>query len=301
MGQLISEATAMVFQAVSWSRVKLCTFTLLRGGEENLLLPSRAFKHLKSENHLHNLRLELKPNVIDEDGFSSVSELIQACPKVAHLEICFPGFINYSLDDADMFFGTQPLKYLKDLRLCNFSLPAQELANILYRHRATLKRIEIEGMILSKGRWSSIFKFLHDHFTLSDFCGHNLYEPGMRYYHRPQGDLLKYILNQVKEIDWYEVNKDYSPYEKLPEGLDSLLTTFGMISAIYFEPAPNFFNLPADADIIEPPDLEVKKNRAVGETDSEDWSTDEDGVIGQIGDDHHIDHGQSSLPLLISL
>lgn len=65
MGRLITEATCMVMQAVFWSRVKLCSFALECCGEEQLLLPSRALKNLKAADHIHNLRLELKPQAIN--------------------------------------------------------------------------------------------------------------------------------------------------------------------------------------------------------------------------------------------
>jgi hypothetical protein len=65
MWKLVTEATCMILQAIYWSRVKFCSLTLEHCGEEQLLLPSRALKHLKAQKHIHHLRLELRTQAVD--------------------------------------------------------------------------------------------------------------------------------------------------------------------------------------------------------------------------------------------
>jgi hypothetical protein len=226
-------------------------------------------------------------NCNTEDGESFVSSLVQACPNIEQLEIVFPSFIDLSLANADMFFGSKRLQFLRHLHLYHFSLPAQGLANMLYRHRKTLKCLELEGMILSIGRWTSIFKFLHDHIKLDDFGGHNLYESGLRHYHRPEGDLEKYILGEIKDIDWVEIEKDYLAVDDIDEGVLMLANTFGPSAHIHIGLIDELYDISSDTMPPEPVELEIVNDEKAleSDTDNEYWSPDDDGELSDDSDD----------------
>lgn len=207
---------------------------------------------------------------------SFVYDIIQACPNIQQLEICFPGFMDQSLDDAEMFFGSKCLQHLQHLHLYCFPIPAQELANVLYRHRKTLKCLELENMILSTGRWTSIFKFVHDHLKLEDFGGHNLFEHGMRNYHRPDGDLLKYILNEIEAINWCDVAKNYLTASSDEEGMFILANQFGDIAQANFDLIDELFGISSDTVSSEPELLEIPVDEEEENSHSGDWTSGDD-------------------------
>jgi hypothetical protein len=132
----------------------------------------------------------LDPEIVDEGEFSYIQKFVQACPKVSSLSIEFPCLSNYPLELYGHFLGSKRLEFLETLCLATFSIDAEELVHVLYRHRATLRSLMFEDIVLQYGCWTSIFKSIHTHLHLDDFNFHNLYEAGVKHYHSPQAGLL---------------------------------------------------------------------------------------------------------------
>jgi hypothetical protein len=187
---LITTVVCEIMQALYWSRINLCSFNLDRCGVDHVMLPNRYIKFLKAEAHIHDLNLELQQNMIDDSGHSNVHDIVQACPQLVSLSISFPAFVDFPLATAEEFFGSKRLERLEKLYLHAFSIDAQELANVLYRHRSTLKSIAFEDMILKSGHWLSVFKFIHAHLKLVHFEFHNIYQAGVKEYHKPNANLM---------------------------------------------------------------------------------------------------------------
>lgn len=189
------------------------------------------------------------------------------------LELKFPNFSEH-LVDIRYLFGTKHYERLAHLHVSGFTTKAEDLAKLLYRHRDTLKCIELCDIILERGCWASLFKFMHDHLKIEVIGINQLFQPGITLVccHNAV-DITDYVLRKTDTMDWpafQEKNLHKTPNRLFAvQRLTEMLGIAAAYQSMVLEPAfwLNDDQLTSDG----PPELTIKND----EDEDFDWEVEQ--------------------------
>lgn len=125
----------------------------------------------------------IKCNSKEDRFYGSTNVLEQILQSATLLEDLTLMFRDYCQIHGDLlsapdipiftFKGSNTLNHLRNLRLANFKIDAQELVNFLLSVSNTLVALKFDGVIVGNGTWFSVFEQLRGRLAvLNDFEVH---------------------------------------------------------------------------------------------------------------------------------
>jgi hypothetical protein len=293
-GPDINRAVSDIIHALYWSRIKLCGLNFIHADNNFIDLPDRTLRYLRQSRtdtkcHIHNVNLSLSSEVARE-GYSEVHKILQACPNVSHLVLHFPDYSDWPVD-IRYLFGSKQLKRLEHLHISGFTTDAEDMAALLYRHRDTLICLEMRDIVLERGSWASVFKFMHDHLKLNEFFIRHVFQPGICMMHAPGDAVENYVLRKTDTVDWpeYHANRLAVTTNRLlaMEMLTAMMGEAAGVQAIFLD--PSFWTADTKISSAGPPGLKVVE---IDEDAHIDWEI-ENGFASESDSDYDDDEDEN--------